>query len=177
MNFLDSRWGSYDWYPLEKKAEPWAANLVRIEQKTDVISDFMMRDHRRCDTLYADMENAANNDDAEGAILLCNRFRAAMAHHFDMEENSLFLAFEEKTGMTQGPTMVMRMEHEQMINLLQQMGHYADAKDLDGILKVSGTLLFLMQQHNVKEEQILYPMMDPHLGQNATKIIQTLQSL
>ena len=41
-----------------------------------------------------------------------------MLRHFEMEEAVLFPAFEEATGMTQGPTMVMHAEHVQMKGVL-----------------------------------------------------------
>ena len=46
-----------------------------------------------------------------------NKFISDLLHHFDMEEKLCF-QFEEVTGMTQGPTMIMRMEHDQMRQLL-----------------------------------------------------------
>ena len=141
------------------------------------ISAFMTEDHRRCDTLYADLENAAINEDTEQAKDLGQRFLESMAHHFEMEEKILFPAFEERTGMRQGPTMVMRMEHDQMRNLLGSLEQAAKAGNLDGILKAGGTLLFVMQQHNVKEEQMLYAMVDAHLGSEADTLIATMQAL
>ena len=33
----------------------------------------------------------------------------------------MFPSFEEVTGMTQGPTMVMRMEHNQMRSILEDL--------------------------------------------------------
>jgi len=50
-----------------------------------------------------------------------------------MEERVMFLEFEQKTGMTQGPTAIMRHEHAQMRNLLAEMGKAIEAKDKDKI--------------------------------------------
>ena len=36
----------------------------------------------------------------------------------------------------------------------------------DDYLGIADTLLILMQQHNMKEEQMLYNMMDQHLTDN-----------
>ena len=49
------------------------------------------------------------------------RFQDALLHHFAMEEEVMFPAFEARTGMTQGPTAVMRSEHRQMTDLLNRM--------------------------------------------------------
>ncbi len=73
----------------------------------------------------------------------------------------LFPAFEQATGMTMGPTRVMRMEHEQMRGLLSQMA--MAATDIDALVEHGDTLLMLTQQHNMKEEGMLYPMAQGHL--------------
>jgi hemerythrin-like domain-containing protein len=49
------------------------------------------------------------------------------------------------------------MEHEQMRGLLSQMAAAARG-DVDALIEHGDTLLMLTQQHNVKEEGILYPM-------------------
>ena len=66
--------------------------------------------------------------------------------------------------MRQGPTKVMRMEHQQMRNLLARMSEAVSSGDGEEILEVGETMMILMQQHNVKKEGILYPMADQHLA-------------
>ena len=83
-----------------------------------------------------------------------------MTAHFEAEEGVLFPAFEAATGMGHGPTEMMRHEHEQMRTLLAQLESACDAHDGDGYSGIAETLLMLMQQHNMKEENILYPMCD-----------------
>ena len=163
----------FEWMPLEKSADRWLASMVRVTSSNGIAA-FMTRDHRRCDEIYAALENAGDDQQQE-AIEQCQRFLMGMEHHFKMEENVLFPAFEDKTGMRQGPTMVMRMEHEQMRNLFSQMRQCAEQKNMDGLLKAGGTLLFLMQQHNVKEEQMLYPMAQSHLLDEGGELILSMQ--
>lgn len=161
----DRYWGQFDWRPLAEGADNWLAELARLEPnpRNTTIVGFFTRDHHRCDTLYAAAENAANEGDVTTMSRICHHFLVAMTHHFRMEEEGLFPAFEKETGMRQGPTMVMRSEHEQMRGLMQQMHQAAEKGDTELLLKAGGTLLFVMQQHNVKEEQMLYPMSDAHL--------------
>jgi Hemerythrin HHE cation binding domain. len=47
-----------------------------------------------------------------------------------------------------------------MRNLLARMSEAVSNGDPEKILEVSETMMILMQQHNVKEEGILYPMAD-----------------
>lgn len=173
----ESHWGSFDWRPLEEGPEHWIADLARLQPGTpnNSISNFLTRDHQRCDTLYAKAENAANEEDLPAMTHFCQRFLVSMAHHFRMEEEVFFPTFEDKTGMRQGPTMIMRSEHEQMRNLMQQMRQAVEQGNADLLLKVGSTLVFVMQQHNVKEEQMLYPMADAHLGSDVELLLKKMQ--
>ena len=92
-------------------------------------------------------------------------FDAAMRRHFAMEEEVLFPAIEAATGMHgPGPTMVMRNEHAQMRAVLDQMARSAESGNLDEVLDHGDTLMMLIQQHNVKEEGMLYPLADQATG-------------
>ena len=71
----------------------------------------------------------------------------------------LFPAFEEVNGPA-GPTQMMRMEHAQMRIMVEQIRTALAARDQQTFLGLAETLMLLIQQHNMKEEQILYPMMD-----------------
>lgn len=124
-----------------------------------------LRDHHKhCDDLFAAAEEAAQ----QAQWAKCNErfmnFRRAIESHFSAEETILFPAFEEESGMTDGPTEVMRSEHAQMRGLMEQMAQAVAAQDSNGFCGTGETLLVLMQQHNFKEENILYPMCDHHLS-------------
>jgi hemerythrin-like domain-containing protein len=92
-------------------------------------------------------------------------FSARLLHHLAMEEDILFPAFEAATGMRGGPTHVMRSEHTQMRAVLTEMERRMSTGDLDGLLDQGDTLLMLIQQHNAKEEGMLYPMAEQALGE------------
>ncbi|MCC6901968.1 MAG: hemerythrin domain-containing protein, partial [Polyangiaceae bacterium] len=116
-------------------------------------------DHRHCDELWAQIEEVA--DDPKAAAERYGAFDRAMRRHFAMEEEVLFPALEDATGMHGGgPTHVMRMEHAQMKRMLDEMTAAVERGDVSGALDQGDTLLMLIQQHNVKEEGILYPMCD-----------------
>ena len=103
-------------------------------------------------------------------------FDAKVRRHLAMEEEVLFPAFEEATGMHgAGPTVVMRMEHQQMRALLDTMGKAAETGNIDDVLGHGDTLLMLIQQHNRKEEGMLYPMADNALGEAWQKVREDLR--
>lgn len=140
------------------------------------IKEYLTTDHGRCDELFATMEDAVAKsiDEAKESY---EEFAKATERHFQMEERVMFLEFEQKTGMTQGPTAMMRHEHAQMRNLIAEMGEAIDAKDKDKFFGKSETLMILMQQHNMKEEQMLYTMAQQHLSAESDRIVDMMQSM
>ena len=120
--------------------------------------------HKHCDEIFADAEEACSNGDWSAGVKAFASFAGELETHFLSEEEVLFPAFEAATGMTSGPTEVMRGEHRQMRDLLGQMGSGLAERDGDAFSGAAETLLILMQQHNMKEENILYPMCDSALG-------------
>ena len=141
------------------------------------ILEFLGGDHRTCDALFASAEDAVGQKNWGGAGTLFEQFHASMKHHLAMEESILFPAFEAHTGNTMGPTQVMRMEHEQMRGLMQEMAHAVAKTDYEGYLGLSETLNMLMQQHNLKEENMLYPMSDRVLGDDRAGLIRAMETL
>lgn len=141
-----------------------------------MLTDFMTSDHRHCDALFADAENAANDGDRDAARTCYAAFEAAMAKHLSIEESVLFPEFEARSGMAGGPTAVMRMEHEQMQAMMAQMRQTLEGGELDDFLGFAETLNILIQQHNMKEEQMLYPMCDRVLADQADALLERMQA-
>lgn len=162
QDLLDNNWGEFDWHPLERGANSYRFALIKLDTPSPnmTIREFMSRGHVWCDDLYAEMEAVALEGDVETTKQLFSSFELAMLQHFDMEENVLFAELENRgvlpTGM--GPLAVMRMEHDQMKGVIHQMSQAATNSDTNGITSLGETLIILIQQHNVKEEDIVYAM-------------------
>lgn len=142
----------------------------------DSLAAFFAHDHDEVDGLWARVEAAAESGDAERVRSAFDDFDRAQRRHISMEENVLFPAFEEATGMTGGPTQVMRDEHQQMRGLLDQMHRSLVAGDPQEMMDQGDTLLLLIQQHNQKEEGILYPMAEQALGPRWAELRERLGS-
>jgi len=127
---------------------------------TDAISRFLTEDHRRCDFLLAACEKAVADGDWPAADTGATGFLDALLHHFSLEEDLLFPAVEQANPAARGPTGVMRMEHAQMRSLLDDLSAAVRVRDRDTCLGVIETLHMIGQQHNAKEEGILYPLSD-----------------
>lgn len=139
------------------------------------IRTFMTDDHRRCDDFFAEAEQAIGKKNLPAARAAFGHFRNALVAHFDCEEKTLFPTFEAKTGMRMGPTQVMRMEHEQMRAMMNAAAAALAGGDREGFLGQVDSLLITMQQHNMKEENVLYPMCDQHLAA-APALLERLQA-
>lgn len=148
---------------------------MRQEPGTVGLADFFTRDHRHCDDVWARVEAAAQQGDGAAIQGAFAEFQHSMLRHLGWEEDVLFPAFEGATGMAGGPTMVMRSEHDQMRKVLVAMADAVDQGEVDSLLDLGDTLLMLIQQHNVKEEGMLYPMAENALLARWPELRQQLQ--
>ncbi len=139
------------------------------------IQEFMTQHHKTCDNLLVEAEAVLANKDWSAFAELWRQFEKETLHHFDLEEQILFPAFEEQTGMTAGPTMVMRHEHAQIKTMFEQMALAIEQQDIERAMGSSESIMIFIQQHNMKEEQILYPMTDSHLS-NSAEIVKLMSS-
>ena len=138
------------------------------------ISQTLGGHHKLCDELFAKCEMAALERRWEDLEDVHARFASALEAHLRAEENVLFPAFELATGSTVGPTQVMREEHMQMRDIFGRLGQAASQHQSESYSDLGETLLILMQQHNLKEENILYPMCDRSLAQRAQELTDRL---
>lgn len=140
-----------------------------------IIAELMQDHHKRCDAEFVAAEEALRRGHWAAGRSLLQAFGRALESHFAAEEEILFPAFEGATGVREGPTQMMRYEHNQLRNLLAQMVAAAAAEDGDEFAGTAETLLVLMQQHNAKEENILYPRCDSVLAADADTLRQHLR--
>ncbi|MDQ1363688.1 MAG: hypothetical protein QG652_1550 [Pseudomonadota bacterium] len=126
------------------------------------IHQVMSHDHKRCDDMFVEAQKSAARKDWASARQYADLFIRNTLQHFHHEETVLFPAFEQTTGMTQGPTTVMREEHRTMRDLLDDLHQAVTNENQSRFLGIAETLYIFMQQHNMKEENVLYPMIDQH---------------
>lgn len=127
----------------------------------------LVKQHQECDDQLNRVEAALHKADLASAGRNFRLFDEQLEHHFRLEEERLFPAFEKETGMTNGPTVVMRGEHAEIRQLRDQAMNEIEQGQVEAALASIDTLNVLIQQHNVKEENILYPMCGgsiPHLS-------------
>ncbi len=140
------------------------------------ISDYMNRDHRLCDEACTRAVQGAEARDWTRVAHEGGAFLREMERHIRIEEEILFPAFEERTGMVSGPTATMRLEHTSIRNLLGQMAAAIEARQAEQFLDRAASLVSLLETHNMKEEMMMYPMLDQALGDDARGMVADLQS-
>jgi hemerythrin-like domain-containing protein len=157
---------------------------IRFFQETPMTSEeissglaaYFEQDHRDCDARWADVEELLDTQDIDAARPAWVKFDAGMRRHIAMEEEVLFPALESAARMGgSGPTAVMRMEHQQMRGLLDQIAASIESDNSEQALDIGDTLLMLIQQHNIKEEGMLYPMAENVLAGHWAKLSALLE--
>lgn len=124
-----------------------------------MITEFFERDHDRLDALFGEFQRSKRSDFPE-AKRAFREFLLGLERHIVWEEELLFPAFEQVTGMREvGPTAVMRMEHRQIRQCLEEIHQKVRVQDPESDAE-EARLLAVLSQHNVKEEQVLYPAID-----------------
>ena len=140
---------------------------MTAELTSETATSYLQADHRRLDGLMQDCRARAGAREMEAAGRLFEEFRTGLMRHIKIEEGLVFPEFERATGIgrSQGPTGVMRFEHEEIIRLLGLMRDLFTwpKPDHDEFERLHGTLMALLHEHNGKEERILYPMTDQML--------------
>lgn len=143
---------------------------------SDAISTYMTADHRHCDHYLANFEQAVDRGEWEPAGTSGQGFREALLSHFAREEEKLFPDLLVVDPRARGPVQVMTMEHRQMRALLEELREALGNRDAKACLGLAETLHFLIQQHNAKEEGILYPLADQGLAPGADELVEQLKA-
>jgi iron-sulfur cluster repair protein YtfE (RIC family) len=141
-----------------------AFNPTREDTALTSLTDCMSAHHQACDHLFVAAEEAAlagRRDDCRAAT---RHFAAAMEAHLRAEEELLFPRCRAANPVAQGPITVMLGEHLLMRELVAQMVAAAEAGDSPAWQDAGDTLVILLQQHNMKEERILYPLCDQSIA-------------
>lgn len=144
----------------------------------ETISSYMQDDHVLIDGIAERAVAAAAARDWDGFARDGTQFLRRLRRHIEMEERLLFPAFEERTGMTAGgPSVQMRVEHEQMQPILQRMEAALVARDATGFQLSTKALFDILVPHNQKEEQMMYPMLDEAMGPEAVALLGEVREM
>ena len=128
------------------------------------VMEYLEADHRRLDAILSRTQGRVAAGDMSGAAREFAPFHDGLLRHIRIEEDLVFPDFEEATGMAggRGPTAVMRLEHAEIQRLLALMKTHLEspASTSTDFESLRTALVGVLSAHNMKEEQILYPMTD-----------------
>ncbi len=131
----------------------------------------LSEDHRRLDALLDDAAAAVDRGDLGAAMPPFSAFHDGLERHIRFEEEVVFPIFEERTGMRQGPTTVMRAEHRAIRAALADLAAALQRGEPARFEAAREALLDALGPHNEKEEQVLYPMTDEVVGENERRAL------
>jgi uncharacterized protein (DUF2249 family) len=159
----------YDFSPLEAGPGRWRFHIhVREEPVHRSVSRYLAWDHDRLDDILNRAMELGRGEQWEEAAALAAEFRIGLFRHIEIEEAILFKAFEEVTGMREGgPTEVMRHEHVDIKESVDGILQASVDRSLDDLERNHANLLGVLIEHNMKEENILYPLTDRSLDEFA----------
>lgn len=127
--------------------------------KTQSIASFFAKDHDRLDKLFSEWQ-AQKGSDFPAAKKAFREFLMGLRRHIDWEEKILFPVFDRNTGFSgQGPTAVMREEHREIKRVLENMHEFVRGGDIHTD-RLEAALSVVLKEHNMKEENVLYPALD-----------------
>lgn len=126
------------------------------------VTAYFEADHDRLDSLIQQFRENKRSD-FKVAKPFFREFFKGLRRHIVWEEEVLFPFFEKASGITMGPTAVMRQEHRMIGEILDRIHEKVRNADpnTDG---EEQELFAVLKPHNDKEENILYPAIDQYAG-------------
>ncbi len=123
------------------------------------VTSFYAKDHDQLDTYFKNFQKLKKTKYPEAKENF-KKFKFGLQRHIVWEEEILFPVFEQKSGMVDaGPTVVMRQEHREIGRALEDLHRKVQQNDPKSDLEEQA-LLLILGDHNMKEENILYPTID-----------------
>lgn len=157
-----------------------AAVRPKPDAERPTVFGILEDDHRRLDALAAALVETAGRQPEQSRSLIRD-FVYGLRRHIRIEEELLFPIFDARSGMRgHGPTVVMRHEHALIVPQLERMERAAaahaggDASAWREIIDALREVEAVLGPHNVKEERVLYPMIDQliPIGERADVLAQ-----
>jgi len=129
-----------------------------MQIKHRAITAFFEADHDRLDLLFQSYLQLKKDNHAEASSYFAE-FLRGLRRHIVWEEDVLFPFFEQASGIQEGPTRVMRHEHQMISAILNRMHEKVCSADPSTDAEAV-ELLAVLGSHNQKEENVLYPTID-----------------
>lgn len=133
------------------------------------LQDLLKEDHDRLDDLFSSFRQAKEQDPDQAGRLL-NQFTRELRHHIEWEDEDLFPRYEEQVEPL-GLTRSMRADHREILRIIEMIqdrwsnGYYSETS------WNAGRLRSILDRHNAKEEDELYPELNELLSSDEKRQI------
>jgi iron-sulfur cluster repair protein YtfE (RIC family) len=128
------------------------------------ISFYFEREHDRLDSLFQDYQRLKPSDFPRARECFL-QFEFGLRRHIAWEEEILFTLFEEKTDFLEySPVATLRDEHREILQALEALKIKILGANPNSIGREK-QFLILLGNHNLREESVLFPMIDEVLDQ------------
>lgn len=172
--------GRFEWSVLEAGPKRFRIEIRRrADEGARSVTEYLEADHRRLDAIVPEVLRLLSTRSFSEASERFAEFTCGLGRHIEVEEQLLFPAFEQMTGMTDGgPTAVMRGEHVEIRRLMSEAAGGLQAEDAAKAEAALHDLTRILVGHNTKEERRLYPMIDEATGNDHARddLVKRLQA-
>ncbi len=180
----ESHGAQFDSWRLQTGPAVWRIRITKRDPSVvRTIADFLSSDHQRLRETWAAGRYAVAECNLDAVRKAFSEFSVGLSSHIRMEEEVLFPAIEERTGMRDsGPTAAMREEHARFREILARLGRALESETCEAITRMLQlepiTPEDLFKSHDVREEHVLYPMADRLIAsEDKIKLILAMQRL
>jgi iron-sulfur cluster repair protein YtfE (RIC family) len=132
--------------------------MINTKEIKFSVSDYFEKDHDHLDTLFRDYMKLKNLHFAKAKENFV-AFKRGLERHIAREKEILFPVFQKKTGIIDGPIAVLEEEHRQILGIVERINLKVRANDASSN-RLEHDLMVIIGHHNVKEENVLYPVLD-----------------
>lgn len=131
------------------------------------VLDFMSEDHDRLEVIFRQFQHSKKID-PNLANKLFYEFKIDLQRHIVWEEEILFNYLEDKnkalksSASNSNPIALLRMHHTQIKDYLDKIHKKLENLDMKTD-ELENWLMELLEEHNIQEEEIVYPWIDEDL--------------
>lgn len=134
--------------------------MLEVQAEVESVSLMLQLHHRRLDELFDRVEIATEIGSWSEARPKLGKVRPSLEEHFRIEEEFMFPSFEAFTRALGGPTAAMRAEHREIGRFLDVIERLL--RDEQPLGEIGAAFEAILDTHNAKEEQSLYPLFERH---------------
>ena len=174
--FQAERPNQFDWSVLEVGPRFRVEIRKRDARVPRSVDEYLTWDHCRLDALLDETIDLFEQSSLEEARKRYGEFACGLDRHISMEETILFPVFEARVPEA-SPIRVMRFEHEQIREAMRAIAASLGRGDERAFHAGIETLVSVLGEHNAKEEQVLYPLIDRmSTGDESGDLVRRMQT-